>query len=156
MKQYAFAIAALLAGSTAALAQNQQSATMPADAINAARVRELQIMLNSANLRCNLIGVGLQSQFESFSTRQGPALARAVETLKQYFNVRTKADLRADYDRYQFRLLNFYGTGRTDRQSCEQFGALMTSLASADQDGVLLGKVAEIMVAEPLIETSGR
>lgn len=150
MKQFALGLAALL--TMAMLPGAAQAKVLSAEARDAARVRELHLMLSSVNMRCKMIGVNFQQGFETLSSRQQPTLERAELTLKEYFEVRSKADLRASYDRFHIRMLNFYGTGRTDQQSCGMFANLVTMLAQADESGALLGKIAGIMVEKPLIE----
>ncbi len=122
------------------------------EAKSAARVRELYLMLNSVSLRCSSIGFNLQKDFSLFSARQTAPLARAEQALKQYFDVQTKADLRSGFDRFHIKMLNFYGTGRTDQHSCGRFGKLLVLLGKGDPDGVSLTKIAEIMVPKPMID----
>lgn len=139
---------AALAASPAALAG------APSDeALRAGRVEELNLMLNSVALRCNTIGINLQPQYERFSASQQTALARAQDALNRHFDVQSARDLHADFDRFHIRILNFYGTGRTDAQSCDAFAQLMDRLADADGNGALLGQIAEIMVPDPMFES---
>ena len=150
MKRLALSFVAAIAVCTSSVSAGASTPTN--EALRAGRVEELTLMLNAVALRCNTIGINLQSQYERFTERQRPALVRAQEALKQHFEVKTNKDLHADFDRFHIRILNFYGTGRTDQQSCNAFAKLMDTLAEADANGDLLTKVAEIMVPEPLIE----
>ncbi len=127
-----------------------QAATPTAEAIAAARVQELSLLLNSVALRCNVIGINLQNDYGRFLERQKSPLARAENALRVHYGVRTKADLHADIDRFRVRVLNFYGTGRTDRQSCSTNANVLNMLAQADDSGNLLTRIAEIMVPNPL------
>jgi hypothetical protein len=119
---------------------------------SAAQLRELSIMFSSVALRCNRIGINIQPDFDMFAEKQKGVLARTEMSLQQHFAVRTKADLHAEIDRYQIRVLNFYGTGRTDQQICSQFSNLLKRLAEGDAEGKLLGNIATVMVPEPLLE----
>jgi hypothetical protein len=149
MKKFAIGISALM---LIVPPLNAQVRIVTPEAKAAARIRELYLMLNSVSLRCNSIGFDLQKDFSLFSARQVQPLARAEATLKQYFGVQTKADLRSGFDRFHIKMLNFYGTGRTDPQSCGRFGKLLALLGNGDPDGVSLTKIAEIMVPKPLID----
>lgn len=153
MTRLALASAAALAIGLGAMPAAARVATP--EVLEAARLRELHLMLNSANLRCKMIGINLQPGFDSFSARQAAPLSRAETALKQYFDVQSEKDLRAGYDRFHIKILNFYGTGRTDQHSCTTFANLLTMLAQADEGSPLLSQVAEIMVTRPLIEDEG-
>ncbi len=132
-----------------------QAASPVADAVTAGRVQELSLLLSSLALRCNVIGINQQPDYDRFQARQKSSLTRADLTLRDYFGVRSKADLHADIDRFYIRVLNFYGTGRTDRQSCETNGEVLNLLAQGDESGTLLAAIAEIMVPDPMITAPG-
>jgi hypothetical protein len=147
------ALAIMLACGLATAPVCAEAKTPTPEARNAGQVQELALMLNSVALRCKTIGIDLQPQFASFAARQKPALLRAEEALKRHFGVAVAADLNGEFDRFFIKIYNFYGTGRTDQQSCGSFGKLMDTLAQADADGGLLTKIAEIMVPEPILDS---
>ena len=127
-----------------------QAKTPTAEAIGAARLQELSMLLNSVSLRCNVIGINQQNDYSRFLERQKSPLSRAESALREHYGVRTKADLHGEIDRFRVRVLNYYGTGRTDQHSCSINANVLNMLAQADENGVLLTRVAEIMVPNPL------
>ncbi len=150
MKRFTIGLTNLLAVCLVAAPGIVQAKTGTADAINAARVQELSMLLNSVALRCNAIGINLQAEYGRFLERQKSGLTRAESTLREHYDVRTKADLHGEIDRFRVRVLNFYGTGRTDRQSCGTNANVLNMLSQADDSGVMLTRIAEVMVPSPL------
>lgn len=123
------------------------------EARDAGRVHELVVMIESVTLRCRLVGMDLLPKFRAFTARQKQGLVRAEDALKRHFGVVVKADMNREIDRFTIRTYNFYGTGRTDQQTCDSFAKLMDLLAETDAGSDLLTSIAEIMVPEPMLDT---
>jgi hypothetical protein len=120
--------------------------------VGAARLRELQIMFMGVSLRCVSKGVDIRPNYENFLAANKKALNAAHDQLKLHYGVTTKKIGNGEYDQFQTRLANHYGTGKTDVQNCKSFGALMDELSGSAASPDMLASVAMDMVRDPRID----
>jgi hypothetical protein len=120
--------------------------------VGAARLRELQIMFMGVSLRCVSKGVDIRPNYENFLAANKKALNAAHDQLKLHYGIATKKIGNGEYDQFQTRLANHYGTGKTDVQNCKSFGVLMDELSGNASSPDMLASVAMDMVRDPRID----
>jgi hypothetical protein len=133
------------------LPQSIAAACLPEPVHQAAQVRELEVMLASVVIRCRTIQIELQPRYDQFRLRQKAALASASTAMKGYFQAAHPVNTRAATDRFQTRLANLYGAGRTDEEACALFGEVLDMLGSADAEQDLLEQISSTMIPEPVL-----
>lgn len=145
-------IASSLAGLALVLASAAQaSPCWEAGTVSAGRLIELETMFLVSSLRCRTIGFDFRDNYESFAEAYKDTFDTAQHTVKAHFG-KGSTDGRVYYQRYLTGLANFYGTGRTDADTCHDFEALNRELANAVPNPDLLDIIAAEMVRNPQID----
>ncbi len=123
-----------------------------AQAINGARVHELQVMLMTVGLRCKAAGMDIRASYENFEVAQSKALTEADKAIRLHFGADASKAGRSDYNVYMTRLGNLYGTGRTDVSSCKLFKSLADSLAKPSASGDDLSARSMEVIRDPQLD----
>jgi hypothetical protein len=134
--------------------------TVPAQAANcwtnmsvtAAQVRELHIMLLTVELRCRNINPEISASYDLFQVRHKATIFDAEEKLRAHYASDKNPTAKADFARFHTSLANFYGTGKTDANSCAMFNLVTRELAKESSDAGAMVKIAQDMVPEPRID----
>ena len=144
------AVAALLAASTmVASAPAQAQACWNANAVNAAKVRNLDIMLMVTALRCRLGPDNFQPDYYKFSAAHQAELNVANGVIRaQFSGVGPKAAVRA-LDKMSVVIANSYGTGHPNL-GCKELRRITSDLAASRVPGNLLA-AADALVVSPVV-----
>ena len=149
-----FALTLVLSAVLAFEAPASAASCWSPDAIGAARLREFEVMLMAVTMRCNRMGFNLQQSFDQFRVMQKRALEVAETKLRAHFGINAERSGRLDYDRFLTSLGNFYGTGKTDGQSCTMFQMVATELGKPSATIDHFADIAMQMIRDPKIETA--
>jgi len=125
------------------------SACWDARTVGAARISELETMLLLSSLRCRIIGFDFHESYDHFADTYKDVFDAAQFTLKTHFDADGSDGGRREYDRYLTGVANFYGTGRTDADTCHAFEAINTELGSAAANSDMIPMIAMEMVRDP-------
>jgi hypothetical protein len=146
------AFAMTLIPATLASAQINQQVCWNNDAIRAAQVRELHVMLMTVSLRCRVINPDIIANYDKFLAQQKLGIAEAETKLKAHFGFARGNEGRARFERFHTGLANFYGVGKTDAQSCAMFDVVTRELGKSNANSVTMAKLAEDIVPNPQID----
>ncbi len=113
-----WAAAATLAAMSAAVPAQAQAHCWNEREAAAAQVRELQIKLMVAALRCRAARMDITADYDDFVASQRSALDHASFVIKQHFAA--EGGTQADYDRFGTSLANGYGDDATTDGSCAE------------------------------------
>ena len=131
-----------------------QAACIDPPVLGAARLHEFETMMMDASLRCNRIGVAMQTHYESMVVAHRVKFEEAAHKLQHYFAL--AADKEAQhggaFDRYATLIANRYGGGNTSLDTCRVLDGIVHEIAIATDDGRVLGAVALAMIEHPLLE----
>lgn len=148
MKRLA-AAAAVLAASMMATTPVSAQGCWNNHAIDAAKVRNLDIMLMVTGLRCRMGPDNFQPDYYKFSSHHMAELNAANGLLRaQLHGAGTKAADRA-LDRMSVTIANSYGTGHPEL-SCKELRRVTRDLASSKMRGGLV-EAANALVGDPVI-----
>ena len=144
------AVAALLAASTmVASAPAQAQACWNANAVNAAKVRNLDIMLMVTALRCRMGPDNFQPDYYKFSAAHRAELNVANGMIRaQFAGAGPKAAVRA-LDKMSVVIANSYGTGHPNL-GCKELRRITSDLAASRVPGNLLA-AADALVVSPVV-----
>ena len=149
MKKLAAAAAVLAASTMVATAPAQAQACWNANAVNAAKVRNLDIMLMVTALRCRMGPDNFQPDYYRFSSSHMAELNAANAVLRsQLAGAGPKGADRA-LDKMSVTIANSYGTGHPD-MGCKELRRATRDLASSSKPGQLV-QAADVLVADPVI-----
>lgn len=121
------------------------------DAVDAARLREFQILVMSVSLRCTALGMDFDPAYERFLVTHSHSLSDADKALLAHFGG-SAAEARSAYDHYSIHLANLYGVGKTDRESCATFSAIADDLAKPTASPDDLETAAIDMIRDPHLD----
>lgn len=127
------------------------SACWDAQTVGAARISEFETMLMVSSLRCRAGGFDFHESYERFADTYKAAFGAAQLRLKAHFDAGGSDGGRLAYDRYLIGVANFYGTGKTDADTCHAFEAINRELGDAAANPDLLPMIAMEMVRDPQI-----
>ncbi len=113
-----WAAAATLAAMSAAVPAQAQAHCWNEREASAAQVRELQIKLMVAALRCRAARMDITADYDDFVASQRSAIDHARFVIKQHFAA--EGGTQADYDRFGTSLANGYGDDPTTDGSCAE------------------------------------
>ncbi len=131
-----------------------QAACIDQPMLGAARLHEFGMMMMDVSLRCNRIGVQMQSHYDSMVVAHRVQFEDAARRLQHYFAPDAAADVHhgGSFDRYATLIANRYGGGSTSLDTCRVFDGIANEVARAADGGRMLGAVAQAMVAHPMLE----
>lgn len=148
MKKLAAAAAIIAASTTVATPVYAQSCWTSA-AVDAAKVRNLDIMLMVTALRCRMGPDNFQPDYYRFSSSHMAELNAANGVLRsQLAGAGAKGADRA-LDKMSVTIANSYGTGHPD-MGCKELRRATRDLASSSKPGQLV-QAADVLVADPVI-----
>jgi len=152
MNKHVAAAAALAASTMVAATPVQAQACWNSDAVNAAKVRNLDIMLMVTGLRCRMGPDNFQPDYYKFSANHLAELNVANRVIRaQFAGAGPKAADRA-LDRMSVGIANSYGTGHPTL-GCKQLRQITRDLAGSRVPGSLLS-AADALVGAPEIPGS--
>lgn len=143
---------AALALGLAVLAMPAQAATCWNDnAYEAAQLKDLDIMLMVATLRCRISDLDFSADYNRFVRAKREILADANKDLRGQFALAV-GDARAlgAYDDYATKIANGYGGG-ANGMSCTDFAALTRAAADAPEGRATLVSLAEAAGSAPYL-----
>jgi hypothetical protein len=128
-----------------------QAACWQADAVAAAKVRDLDTMLMVAALRCRNSGSDFLTQYNGFVRSSRTALSVANDRLRGHFAIGldAKAALIA-YDRYVTSLANRYGAG-SEGLNCRDMASINDAAAREGASFLELEALATRAEVEPIL-----
>lgn len=122
-----------------------------APSVGAARISELETMLMVVSLRCRAKGFDFHDSYERFAENYKAAFSAAQVTLKTHFGASGSEAGHRAYDSYLIGIANFYGTGKTDADTCHAFKVMNEELGGAAANPDLLPVIALEMVPDPRV-----
>jgi len=131
MKRCAPVVAALAVAALGLATPAGAATCWSADAISAAKVRELQAMMMAVSLRCAANGAPIHESYNGFVRANMSVLNAASSTLRRQFAAANGGSGQASYDRYTTELSNRYGSGYTTTASCAAFAEIGVRAARA-------------------------
>jgi hypothetical protein len=117
-------------------------------AVNAAKIRDLQTMLMVGALRCRIGSENLLPVYNHFVNSNRSLLMKSNNDLRGHFS-RTGGGER-DYDRFTTSLANGYGAGNKGVSDCAELRDLATEAAMAKGNRDQLVKLAEKYEINPV------
>ncbi|HYD06325.1 MAG TPA: hypothetical protein VEC60_11400 [Reyranella sp.] len=149
MRKFAAAATALAASTMVASAPAQAQACWNANAVNAAKVRNLDIMLMVTALRCRMGPDNFQPDYYKFSAAHQAELNVANGVIRaQFAGGGPKAANRA-LDKMSVVIANGYGTGHPNL-GCKELRRITRDLAGSRVPGNLLA-AADALVVDPVV-----
>lgn len=142
------ALAAMLSASAA----QANTSCWNAKDIAAARVRQFEAMMLTVGLRCARNGNNFRDKVERFFEANKSAIGEADKHLEARYGANKSKAGRVDYDQYLTSLVNHYGSGRSDPQTCQTFSALAEALSVKSSDKEMLASISIEMVRDPRID----
>lgn len=142
------AITAMAIGGTLFTLPAQAAGCWDNQAVNAAKIRDLQTMLMVGTLRCRIGNESLLPVYNRFVNNNRSALKQSNEQLHQHFT-RTGSGVNG-YDRFTTSLANSYGAGTKGISDCAELRALAAEAAMAKGNSDRLLMVAEKYEVEPI------
>lgn len=141
-------LAAVLAASSMLVCIPQPAFASPES--EAARLRELDIMLMVTSLRCRFGTDNFQPAYESFANRHSPLMGAAFHTLNADYNARFGArGAKKAMDGMSVGLANAYGQGHK-WLDCAALKQMTSDLAATGERADLLAAADYALGAEPL------
>ncbi|RXR31093.1 hypothetical protein [Sphingobium fluviale] len=125
-------IAMLAAGLALVSGEAQAAANCWSDtAYEAAQLRDMDMMLMVATLRCRMKGTDFSTDYNKFVVDKRPILAAAnIEIQTEFAKSVGKAKALGAYDDFMTKIANSYGNGMTG-MACQDFAALARTAAEA-------------------------
>lgn len=125
-------IAMLAAGLALVSGEAQAAANCWSDtAYEAAQLRDMDMMLMVATLRCRMKGTDFSTDYNKFVVDKRPILAAAnIEIQSAFAKSVGKAKALGAYDDFMTKIANSYGNGMTG-MACQDFAALARTAAEA-------------------------
>lgn len=124
------AVCAVLLATTPA-----QSACWSANAMSAARIRDLQTFLMVETLRCQVMGFDLTSEYNGFLRANRTTLGAVNGHLKSFFIAADGPVFgQQSYDRFTTTLANAYGASHTSADTCADARDTAHEAAMMDND----------------------
>lgn len=125
-------IAMLAAGLALVSGEAQAAANCWSDtAYEAAQLRDMDMMLMVATLRCRMKGADFSTDYNKFVVDKRPILAAAnIEIQSAFAKSVGKAKALGAYDDFMTKIANGYGNGMTG-MACQDFAALARTAAEA-------------------------
>lgn len=149
MKKATLAAAMLAATSLVATAPAQAQSCWGSEAVNAAKLRNLDVMLMVTALRCRMGADNFQADYYDFSAAHQAELNLANGVLRaQFTGAGTTAANRA-LDKMSTGIANNYGMGHPDL-GCHELLQITRDLTSTEVGGALLD-AADALVGAPEI-----
>lgn len=131
------------------MAQAAESDCWSAQAISAARVRDLQSMLMVAGLRCRGSGNEVLVHYNRFVNANRSAIVAMNATLKTHFDrAYGPVEGQRSYDRFTTALANAYGAGGGGSNECGTMARLAMDAAAAGSSARLVA-IAEAQGLDP-------
>ena len=149
MNKFIAAAAALAASSLVATAPAQAAACWGPQAVNAAKLRNLDIMLMVTALRCRMGSDNFQPDYYKFSAAHQAELNRANGVIRAQFAGAGPAAANRALDKMSVRIANSYGTGHPEL-GCRELRETTRDLAATKTPGTLLA-AADTLVGAPEI-----
>ncbi|MEO1729635.1 MAG: hypothetical protein AAFR64_02745 [Pseudomonadota bacterium] len=119
--------------------------------LNAARLYEFHIRVESAGDRCHYASLSIAREYKSYFANHSERLNKAAATLNKAFSRENGFAKRAS-DKYTVAVLNKYGAGQTTRSFCTTMRRMLNQLADENSTEDELHTFALLMVREPTIE----
>jgi len=152
MRKFVAAAAVLAASTMVASMPAQAQSCWSNAAVDAAKVRNLDIMLMVTALRCRMGPDNFQPDYYKFSAAHQAELNVANGTIRaQFAGGAPKAADRA-LDKMSVKIANSYGTGHTS-MGCRELRQVTRDLAGSRVKGSLLA-AADALVDEPFVPGS--
>ncbi len=128
-----------------------QAGCWSAEAIAAAKVRDMETMLMVSALRCRASGHDFLGRYNNFVRKGRGALTQANDQLRAHFSaeVGTARGLN-DYDRYVTSIANRYGAG-AEGLSCRDMASITEAAAAEGNSFLALEKLADRADVQPII-----
>jgi hypothetical protein len=149
MNKLIAAAAALAASSLVATAPAQAASCWGPQAVDAAKLRNLDIMLMVTALRCRMGADNFQPDYYKFSAAHQAELNRANGVIRAQFAGAGPVAANRALDKMSVVIANGYGTGHPEL-GCKQLKQATRELAAARTPGTLLA-AANTMVGAPAI-----
>ena len=147
------AVIALHCGNAAAAATTAAPAVCwDQPTLAAARVFEFRAIGLTVQLRCRLIGLDLQADYERLLDRYHGAFDAAEGAIKAHYHADENHDHWIEYQRYLTHVTNIYGGGATTATHCQTFASVLGELSAPATPDSAMGEVAVAMVREPHVE----
>lgn len=125
-----------------------------AQAITAAKVRDLQTMLMVAGLRCRGTGSDVLAGYNRFVNANRGAIMVVNDQLKAHFRTAYGAvEGQRSYDRFTTALANAYGAGGSGSANCADMASLAAKAARARGSGATLAALAQERGLDPELPT---
>ena len=149
MKKAYLAAAMLAATSLVGNAPAQAQSCWGGEAVNAAKLRNLDIMLMVTALRCRMGADNFQHDYYDFSAAHQTELNLANGVLRAQFSGAGSTVADRALDRMSTSIANSYGMGHPDL-GCHELRQITRDLATTDVRGALLD-AADALVGAPTI-----
>lgn len=149
MKRTYFAAALLAATSLVAATPAQAQSCWGTEAVNAAKLRNLDIMLMVTALRCRMGADNFQPDYYNFSAAHQAELNVANGVLRAQFTGAGATVANRALDRMSTGIANSYGMGHPDL-GCHELRQITRDLTGSRLSGALLD-AADALVGAPVI-----
>jgi hypothetical protein len=145
---YARTFVSLAAAAACVMTLPAQAACWSDEAVDAAKVRDLETMLMVSSLRCKLSGVDMLDDYNSFIRTSRPALTQVNDALRSHFGTGNAA-LNA-YDAYVTKIANRYGGG-AEGLNCRDMVSILHAANAEGGSRKGLSRLARDADVQPLL-----